>query len=424
MKKFLQLALVLFISFAANAQQNYFVYVQTDNKQPFYIKLKEKLMSSSAAGYLVIPKLTTGNHELLVGFPKDQWVHQTFNIAIGTTDAGYLLKNFGEKGWGLYNIQTMEISMNGSPAPTITKSVTETDDVFAATLSGAANTNLSVPKENIPVPAKETPVPIIEATPPPIKTSTKSIIKKLKTIKEDNGKTFVYTDKHDNNIDTISIFIPAENNAVATPNEVITNNETVKTASIKDKKFLNIEMANPNANTEEKKEAIQKEEPVSATIVEPVTKKEEPVSTPFVEHKTKKEEPVSTPIVEPITKKEEPVSTAVIEPIVKTEKSKLTFNSDCKAIANEDDFLKARRKMVAEDNDDDMVDAVKKIFKLKCFTVEQIKNLSALLLNDAGKYKLFDAAYPFTSDTQNFANLQFLLKDEYFITRFKAMIRN
>lgn len=417
MKKFLQLALVLFISFAANAQQNYFVYVQTDNKQPFFIKLNEKIISSSAAGYLVIPKLTIGNYQLMVGFPKDQWAHQIFNIAIGTNDAGYLLKNFGEKGWGLYNIQTMEISMNGAPASSNTKTTSETDDVFAATLSGAANTNLSLPKENIPAPLKETPAPKIETSPTPIKTPTKSIIKKLKTIKDDNGKTVVYTDKHDNNIDTISIFIPAENKTIDKSNEDI---ETVKTAPIKDKKFLDIEMANPNANTEEKKEAIQKEEPVSTHFVEHKAKKEELVSASIVEPEIKKEEPVSAPIVEPITKKEE----SVVEPIVITEKSKLTFNSDCKANATEDDFLKARRKMVAEDNDEDMVDAVKKMFKLKCFTVEQIKNLSALLLNDAGKYKLFDAAYPFTSDTQNFANLQILLKDEYFITRFKAMIRN
>jgi hypothetical protein len=437
MKKFLQLALVLFISFAAKAQQNYFVYVQTDNKQPFYIKLNEKIISSSAAGYLVIPKLTTGNYQLVVGFPKDQWTHQTFNIAIGTNDAGYLLKNFGEKGWGLYNIQTMEISMNGAPASSTTKTTAETDDVFAATLSGAANTNLTVQKENIPVPAKETPAPIIEATPTPIKTSTKSIIKKIKTIKEDDGKTVIYTDKHDGNIDTISIFIPAENKTIAKLTEVTSDVEIVKVAPIKDKKFLDIEMTNPNA--EEKKEPLQKEESVStpfvehkakkeesvsAPIVEPIIKKEELISTPFVEHIAKKEEPVSAPIVEPVTKKEEPVLTPIAEPAVKTEKPKLTFNSDCKASATEEDFLKARRKMVAEDNDDDMVDAVKKMFKLKCFTVEQIKNLSALLLNDAGKYKLFDAVYPFTSDTQNFESLQFLLKDEYFITRFKAMIRN
>ncbi len=424
MKKLLQLALVLFISIAAKAQQNYFVYVQTDNKQPFYIKLNEKIISSSAAGYLVIPKLTTGNYQLMVGFPKDQWTHQTFNIAIGTTDAGYLLKNFGEKGWGLYNIQTMEISMNGAPAPSITKNVTETNDVFAATLSGVANTNLSVPKENIPTPAKETPATTKEATPTPIKSSTKSIIKKIKTIKEDDGKTIVYTDKHDNNTDTISIFISAENKVVANPTEVVTNSETEKTAQIKDKKFLEIEMTNPNANAEEKKEPMQKEESVSTPFVEHKAKQEEPVSSPIVEPVTKKEEVVSTPILEPVIKKEEPISAPIVESVVKTEKPKLTFNSDCKANATEEDFLKARRKMVAEDNDDDMVDAVKKIFKQKCFTVEQIKNLSVLLLNDAGKYKLFDAAYPFTSDTQNFATLQFILKDEYFINRFKAMIRN
>jgi hypothetical protein len=32
--------------------------------------------------------------------------------------------------------------------------------------------------------------------------------------------------------------------------------------------------------------------------------------------------------------------------------------------------------------------------------------------------------YPYTSDTQNFAGLEALLKDEYYIKRFKSMIRN
>jgi Domain of unknown function (DUF4476) len=381
MKKMLQLALVLFISIAAKAQQNYFVYVQTDNKQPFYIKLHNKLMSSSASGYLVIPKLTTGNYALTVGFAKDQSAQQSYNLSIGNSDAGYLLKNFGEKGWGLYNIQTMEISMNGSPAHTTAKANTEADEVFAATLSGVANTNLSVSKEFKPAQVKETPVSqITEEITQQKENSTISIIKKIQTINDFNGNTIIYSDKLNNKIDTIRIFIPIENEPSSKSTGVIKNIETEKAEQVRDKKFLDIELPNPNAKEKEKKEPIQKEEP--------------------------------------------DISNHTSQPLVKTGKPVLTFNSDCKANATDDDFFKTRKKMVAEDNDDDMVNAARKQFKQKCYSVEQIKNLCILFLSDAGKYKFFDAVYPYTNDTQNFVGLKSLLKDEYYIKRFKSMIHN
>ena len=80
--------------------------------------------------------------------------------------------------------------------------------------------------------------------------------------------------------------------------------------------------------------------------------------------------------------------------------------------------------MAASSSDDAMVDAAKKAFKATCYSVEQIKNLSALFLNDAGKYNFFDAAYPHIYDSQNFGALQNQLTDQYYISRFKAMIRN
>ena len=79
--------------------------------------------------------------------------------------------------------------------------------------------------------------------------------------------------------------------------------------------------------------------------------------------------------------------------------------------------------MAAKNDDDEMIDEAKKYFKTKCFTSLQIKNLSVLFLNDAGKYKFFDLAYSYVSDPDNFGSLQSELKDEYYINRFKAMIR-
>ena len=98
------------------------------------------------------------------------------------------------------------------------------------------------------------------------------------------------------------------------------------------------------------------------------------------------------------------------------------INSDCKNFATDEDFLKIRKKMVSENNDEDMVKAARKYFKTKCFTTEQIKNLSVLFLQDKGKYMFFNAAYPFVSDSDTLYTLENQLSDSYYITRFRAMI--
>ena len=80
--------------------------------------------------------------------------------------------------------------------------------------------------------------------------------------------------------------------------------------------------------------------------------------------------------------------------------------------------------MAAAENDDDMITEAKKYFKLKCYTSLQIKNLSTLFLIDGSRYHFLDAAYPYVSDDENFGMLQSELKDEYYLNRFRAMLRN
>ena len=79
--------------------------------------------------------------------------------------------------------------------------------------------------------------------------------------------------------------------------------------------------------------------------------------------------------------------------------------------------------MAEKKSDGDMIDEAKKIFKTKCFTASQIKSLSTLFLGDGGKYNFFDAAYPHVSDAENYVSLQSELKDDYFVNRFKVMLR-
>ncbi len=56
--KFLLTALILSIScLLVNGQQDRFIYLQTENKQPFFVKFNNKTYNSYPLGYLIISKL-------------------------------------------------------------------------------------------------------------------------------------------------------------------------------------------------------------------------------------------------------------------------------------------------------------------------------------------------------------------------------
>ena len=84
--------------------------------------------------------------------------------------------------------------------------------------------------------------------------------------------------------------------------------------------------------------------------------------------------------------------------------------------------MKLRKKMAGRDTDEAMIEEAKKVYRNKCFTVEQLRYLSTLFLTSAAKYQFFDASYHYASDRQNFASLRNEIKDEYYLNRFKALV--
>lgn len=106
------------------------------------------------------------------------------------------------------------------------------------------------------------------------------------------------------------------------------------------------------------------------------------------------------------------------------DKSKpVATNSDCREFASDSDVDKLRSRMLGEKDADGQIVEARKVFRTKCFTTKQVLSLSTLFRTDEGKYRLFDAAYPFVSDTGNFKELVAVLTEEYYINRFKAMVR-
>ena len=178
------LSVIMFLgTLTAFSQQSYFVYLQTDNNQPFYVRLDKKIYSSAASGYLVLAHLPDSIHNLTIGFPRDAFPEQEFAIPQNHKDGGFLLKNFGDKGWGLFNLQTMAVIMS-STDPNQKKSTQVTgvrkNDAFSMLLANAVNDSSILYTVYKPKPQpvvitpekKDTPAVVINK--PAVKTDTAS----------------------------------------------------------------------------------------------------------------------------------------------------------------------------------------------------------------------------------------------------------
>jgi Domain of unknown function (DUF4476) len=404
-------SLLLIVSFPLllSAQLNHFVYLQTEGKQPFYAKIDKKIFSSSVAGYLIIPKLKDGAINITIGFPKGEIEEQTFQCAV-SKDAGYLIKKFGDKGWGLFNLQSLDVVMAGASQAGADKTATkEKADEFSSMLSEVVNDPSIKQQEKTETPvkpivqAKETPVvQKLEEKAPVALQSNRSVVVKSRSQATSEGLELVYIDITGDRQDTVSVLIPIDQEQE--------KSESAGTPAVQQ----DTSAAIPKSSKEPVESGAHMEKEVSKTD-EPL---QQPVPEPMlIEKKTEAaDEKKFLPIeIKADGKMETPPAANHAAPMI---------NSDCKAYATEEDFLKLRKKMVAEDSDDGMIAAAQKFLKSKCYTVEQVKNLAVLFLKDQGKYKFFDAAYAFVSDSHNFHTLENQLSDPYFVTRFKAMVRH
>jgi len=171
---------------------------------------------------------------------------------------------------------------------------------------------------------------------------------------------------------------------------------------------------------EEKKPAADtnlKKPVVIAAAADNTDKKAVPDSSSVV---SKAKDSVSAPVT-PIKSPD----TVTAKKSVKVDSAKkiVIINSDCRYFASDADVDKLRIKLLAENDLYERIVIARKVFRTKCFTTKQIKALTELFVTDKARYGFFDAAYPFVTDTENFKQLVELLTDDYYINRFKMMVR-
>ena len=468
---------ILLISFFAiavsrvDAQKIYFVYLQTETGEPFFVRMNDNLYSSTASGYLILPRLKDSTYKFKLGFPGKN-IDLDFSTSINKKDHGYLVKNFGEKGWGLFDLQSLSIQMASSNRKGTTQINNGSNlqvNAFTDLLSKAAD-DPSLKQNPIFVKEEEKKPQVVEAivkeekkpevteavvkevkkpdsttqsitkmeekktdaaneqkVEPAEKTSMaktaegykKSEVTRISGSATSEGFESVFVDQYkDGAKDTIRILIPADKETV------IAKEEATPDSTKENKKFLDIisdttQVTKPQSET--KKDEAKKWWPFN--------------KNKNAENKKTQPEIKSESSRTPLFKKNKKETTTQSQPEVKSEESKKwgLFNKNkksesevkrCQTVAGNDDFLKLRRKMAAKTNDDGMLDEAKKYFKEKCFTTEQIKNLSSMFLSNAGKYNFFETAHKFISDTEKFSSLQSELKDEYYVNRFKTLLGN
>ena len=437
MKNIFHLFVFLLLSVTSiRAQKVYFIYLQTDNHQPFYARMGEKIFNSNPSGYLILSNLRDSTYSINIGIQGSQAPDQPYSIAVNRKDQGFLVKNFGDKGWGLFNLNTMAVIMPlASPVAPIQAVKTEKreDNAFTNLLAKAADDSTIKERPVIERPIEKKAEPIVavdtEKKEAPVNdTKEKSTHKQDDIVKE----VLPVEKKEEPKVDSAAIIKQIEEDkrmaqlkadsilAVKNREAEILRQETLRRQDSIDK-AMNSAMTEVNYQ-----KSVVKLKSESSTTAG--------IGLVFLDLQPDNTTDTIRILIPPDNKKVMPAE------VKGDEKKFLDINSvdstkagdsntaiaksnNCKAVANDDDFFKLRKKMAAGSNDNNMIAEASKAFKTKCFSTLQIRNLSALFLNDEYKYKFLDAAFQRVSDVENFASLETVLKDDYYINRFKAMLR-
>lgn len=362
--------------------------------------MDNKVYSSESTGYLILSNLHDSTYNFQIGFPGNKWPEQNFSVKVGAQDHGYLVKNFEDKGWGLFDLQTMAVQMAA-----MEKKVTETNNpantsLFTQTLAKATGDSTLIQK---PVQPKSEVKTIVNVEKPEVVKKDTALSEHLVTIIPETKIEAQAESKNEEQISTVANSYKKS--------KIIRQSESSTTTGLTITYIDDSELGKDTIR-------ILITEPAQTSKLADREKTNDVKFLDFVKDTTQ----VSERNGIPDSRNNE--ATQMKPAVTDTSNNHPPSINNCMVIAEEKDFFTLRKNMASSDGDNKMIEAAKKYFKSKCFLVSQLKNLSTLFLDDAGKYNFFDAAYSHVSDRENFPSLQAELKDEYYINRFKAMLRN
>lgn len=464
------LAGLLFFT-TAFSQKLYFIYLQSETEQPFFVRMNEKVFSSTSSGYLILSKLHDSTYTIRVGFPENKWPEQVFTVKPGARDRGFLLKNFPEKGWGLFDLQTSSTIMaeqGNQSAKTELKEVS----LFTEVLAKAAN-DPSLREKTVSLqPAivreevknKEKDPGLVQAIKTePVKKEEPPVVIKEKEIAVTIGEPVVKKELAEKKEEP-PVPVEEKKAGLKTTEAVAKTDDPVKKeelpVALKEKQTaIAAQTVKVDSSAKEENPVLMRAEAISEKKERPVGPTEEykpsvvrrrsesstteGFGLTFVdEYADGKKDTIRIIIPNPrytyssVAKEQLKDEKKFLDITTETKDDALISKANvadtavkknvkvitCTSVAAESDFLKLRKRMAGENNDAGMLGEAAKYFKSKCFSVLQLKNLSTLFLNDEGKYRFFDAAYTAVLDRENFSTLAGELKEEQYLKQFRALM--
>lgn len=115
-----------------HAQTFHYLYLETESGKPFYVRMQQKTFSSSASGYLLIPRLRAGKQVMTIGFPGDARPKE-YAIML-QQDAGYMLRKTSSGAWSLTDLSD-PLKIIPVPDSTTTSTSSSTQGSFSDLLS-------------------------------------------------------------------------------------------------------------------------------------------------------------------------------------------------------------------------------------------------------------------------------------------------
>jgi hypothetical protein len=449
-------------SISAGAQQNWFLYIQSESSQPFYVRIGETIYSSSRVGHLVINGLRDSTYRLAIGFPQSQYREHQFAVPVKKKDYGFELKKSDARSWVLYDWQAQE-TIRAPRTDSLLFGERKKDDGFASLMASVVNDSAvlytSIVRADPPKKTENTTVNVSADTTTVAKTNDdiSPVTNKSDSVEKDTA-AIVQEKKIADSIKTEPVVVKtekpkADSAIVDTTSIAAPGKDTlalVKTVPVQEEKKDDdtppVSKLKEETDKQEKKLVfldntigIKKD---TITVIIPIEKdtvvaeekklvRSEPVKeTPKPDQQSlmdsvaslKKTDSVVTARAE-MKKIDSPAVSVAKEPEPEKPTSLILVNSDCSKFASDNDVDKLRIKMMNEKDAGNRIFVAHKAFKSMCFATRQIKALSELFPNDELRFRFFETAWPFVSDTSQFKNLEETLTDSFFITRFRTLLR-
>lgn len=388
-KRFFLVAVILSGVVSSSKAQHYF-FIEADNQQAFYIKKNDSIYSSSANGFLIIPRNTEKTFTITVGFPMNKFPEVQFKLDEMDRDKGFQLKNFQEKGWGLFDRSSLLVIMQSATEVKVVENKVNKPQLeggdFANMLSEVTDDKTLLAKGKT----------VLKAAPK--NADSKLLSKPVKPASKPEAKPNQLVQTTTSAASQVKPEIKPNQSA-----QLITNTITKVKVDSSEKGMLSIKYIDKSAEGKADVVDLKIEVPISQVA-------QSNTETADLFNKQKQNELTNL-------QKKDDSSKLNTQSLGLQSPSICTFSK-----ASEKDIKNIQRKLLGYVKGEEQVDFAEKGYKNKCFTTNQTMEISWFLLNEDMRLAFFKRIVNLIADQENIKLLESGFVKEDNIKSFREFI--